>query len=123
MMAIGMTWDEYWFGDVRMTRTFFEAEEIRRKENLREENMTAWLQGMYIYDAMLRVAPLLQPFSKTKKVLDYMEKPFDIFQEGKEKKEAQRKAEEQRKENERLKAVLYFKKWAKQTAESMKEQI
>lgn len=121
MMAIGMTREEYWHGDVRMTRAFLEAEAIRQKEKLREMNRQAWLSGMYIYDALIRVAPLYQPFSKSHSIPDYPNEPYDLFAEEKKAEEERRRAEEAHAENERLKAALFFKNWAKATAENMKK--
>ena len=47
-MSIGMTYDQYWYGDVRMVRAFVEAEKLRQKR-IDEE---AWLHGAYILRAL-----------------------------------------------------------------------
>lgn len=48
-MAIGMTYDEYWYGDPLMVRAYYKAEQMRRK--IADEN--AWLQGLYVREALL----------------------------------------------------------------------
>lgn len=74
-MAIGMSYDEYWNGDCTLTRVYQQIHEIRKKE----QNHYLWLQGMYIYDALLRVAPILQAFAKKgTKPEPYPEEPYPL---------------------------------------------
>ena len=47
-MAIGMTYDQYWYGDVHMARAFYEADRIRQKRM----NDEAWLYGAYVCRAI-----------------------------------------------------------------------
>ena len=47
-MAIGMTYEQYWFGDVHMARAFFKAEKLRQKRM----NDEAWLYGAYVMRAL-----------------------------------------------------------------------
>ena len=47
-MAIGMTYDQYWFGDVCMARSFYIAHKMR----LRMMNEQAWLNGTYVLKAL-----------------------------------------------------------------------
>jgi len=47
-MAIGMTYEQYWYGDPLMARAFFKAHEIRRR--LIDEE--AWIQGGYFVKAL-----------------------------------------------------------------------
>ncbi len=51
---------QYWDGDCSLTRSYREAERLR-KQRVNEE---MWLQGMYIYDAIGRLSPILRAFSK-----------------------------------------------------------
>ena len=69
-----------------------------------------WLQGMYIYEALCDVSPILHAFSsKGTKPLPYSNKPYtQSIEKTKEDKK-------QKEENQRLLAILYFKKWAKDT--------
>ena len=73
-MSFGMTYDEYWDGDVRAHRMFREAFRLKRKER----NFEMWLQGRYFYDALCAASPILKSFSKAKKPLDYTKEPYDL---------------------------------------------
>ena len=59
-MAMGMTYDEFWYGEADRVKYYRQAEEIRRKE----KDYDLWLQGRYIYDALCAVSPLLHAFAK-----------------------------------------------------------
>lgn len=59
-LSIGMSERQYWDGDCSLTRSYREAERLR-KQRVNEE---MWLQGMYIYDAIGRLSPILRAFSK-----------------------------------------------------------
>lgn len=89
-MAIGMSYDEYWNGDCTLTRVYQKIHDIKKKE----QNHYLWLQGMYIYDALIRVAPILQAFAKKgTKPEPYPEEPYPLsMQEIREREE--RKARE-----------------------------
>ena len=43
-MSIGMTYDEFWNGDVSIVKFYRKAEELRYKR----QNQALWLQGMYM---------------------------------------------------------------------------
>lgn len=47
-MAIGMTYEEYWYGDPLMVRAFYKAEKIRQQRI----NDEAWLHGAYVLRAL-----------------------------------------------------------------------
>ena len=47
-MAIGMTYEQYWYDDPMMVRAFYKADKLRR-ERMDEE---AWLNGLYILRAL-----------------------------------------------------------------------
>lgn len=111
---MGMTWEQYWFGDVTMVQAFAEAERLRQQR----QNSEAWLQGRYVYDALLCVAPILQAFAaKGTKPRPYIAKPY----EPQEPTAVDKVNEKQIAENERLKAVLYFKNWARAAQNHFKE--
>ena len=59
-MSMGMTYDEFWYGEPDRVKYYRQAEEIRRKE----KDYDLWLQGRYIYDALCAVSPLLHAFAK-----------------------------------------------------------
>lgn len=47
-LAIGMSYAEYWEGDPSLTQYYRKAYKIKQDEM----NNNAWLQGLYIYDAV-----------------------------------------------------------------------
>ena len=55
-----MTWDQYWYGDVRMAAIYREADK-RRMERI---NAEAHLMGLYVYEALCDVSPVLHAFAK-----------------------------------------------------------
>lgn len=112
-MALGMTYEEYWYGDVRMIGAFIEADRLRKQQRNRE----MFIQGAYVYDAIARLAPIFRFGVKHPKPVDYLEKPYDIY--GEEKKEEAPK-NEQYAENERLRAIIFLRQWAKANTFSKK---
>lgn len=84
-LAIGMTPEQFWNEDCRLTECYRKAEEIKQ----RRKNQDLWLQGMYIYEALCDVAPILQAFAKKgTKPNQYSSEPYAITQKQvKEKKE------------------------------------
>lgn len=108
-----MTYEQYWYGDVWMVEAFREADKLRQQRM----NSEAWWQGMYIYDAVGRLAPVLHAFArKGTKPQPYPAKPYEIGAERKNSVET-----EQIKENERLKSILFFKNWAKAAGKKFSE--
>ena len=74
-MSIGMSYDEFWNQDVALVRVYRKADEIRQ----RRENQVAWLQGMYIYNALCNVSPIFHAFAKKgTKPQPYVEEPYPI---------------------------------------------
>lgn len=87
-LAIGMTEEQYFDGDSTLAKYYREADELR-KERMNQE---LWLQGMYIYDAMSRLSPILKAFAKAgTEPMPYVEEPYPI--NDKSKKESEEKKE------------------------------
>lgn len=89
------------------------VEAARRANKLwmQRENSKAHLLGMYIYEALCDVSPVLQAFAKKgTKPIPYRTRPYDIGNESKPQAEKDQEAE-----NERLKAQLFFRNWARAT--------
>lgn len=96
-MSIGMTYNEFWNEDVELVKYYREADELRLKRN----NQLAWLQGMYIYEALCDASPLFRFTMKGKvKAEPYAKEPYPIT----ENEVRERKAEEMRLKEERMKA-------------------
>lgn len=85
-MALGMSYDEYWNGDCMLVKYYRQAERIRQ----RRMNSQAWLQGRYVYDAIMAVAPVLIPFNKHPKPGEYPKEPYPIDRETREAAEKKR---------------------------------
>lgn len=112
-MAIGMTYDEFWYEDCWIAYYQLKAYKIKKEQ----ENEKLWLQGMYIYEAIIDVSPILHAFSKKgTKPLPYAKEPYSLGT----KKETEKVDEKERKK-ELLKAQLFFENWVTQTQKKFKD--
>ena len=91
---MGMTWDQFWEQDSEIAVYYRKAHEIRQEQM----NRDAWLQGMYVYEAIADLAPILHAFAKKgTKARKYSEKPYEFRKPEKknqplDKKDAEAKA-------------------------------
>jgi len=73
-----------------LPKYYREAEELR----MERRNQEAWLQGMYVYDAIFRLAPILHAFAKKgAKPKPYVEEPYPITRKEQEDKQQRREKE------------------------------
>lgn len=79
---MGMTYDQFWDGDVYAHKAFRQAKKVR----LAEQNQIAWLQGQYVYDAISALASYMKAFSKAKPK-PYNKEPYDLFAEERRRRE------------------------------------
>lgn len=86
-LAMGMTYDEFYNKDHTLVIAYRKAFDLKRNE----QNQNLWLLGAYVYQAIARVSPLFNPFSKHPKPESYLDKPFPIY-EHEEGKNAESKA-------------------------------
>ena len=102
-LAIGMTYDQYWNDDCQLVKFYRKAHKLKNEQ----KNQELWLQGMYIYEALCNVSPVLHAFAKRgTRPLPYPEKPYSLTKEGnKREKEIQEKVNRQ-------KAKAVFEAWA-----------
>lgn len=90
-LSVGMTYEQFWEGDPILAKYYRQADEI----TIERKNQELWLQGMYIYEALCDVAPLLQAFGKKgTKATPYCEKPYAITE-----KQIRKEAEEKERLN------------------------
>lgn len=91
-----------------MVRAFLKANEIRQKRRVEEINSTAHLQGLYVYEAIGRLSPVLHAFAKKgTKPKPYLKDPFQLS--GDEKGDDETEEEkEKREKQEALRARLYM---------------
>ena len=70
------------------------AEEMRQKR----KNQELWLQGMYIYEALCDVAPVLHAFAKRgTKPVPYPDHPYSITSKEREAEEERKRKRDQEK--------------------------
>ncbi len=100
-MAIGMTPEEFYDGPCSLTVAYRKAHKIRREQ----ANFDAYLNGAYIYAALVRVAPALHAFSKNPKPEKYLEKPLDIYAKKPERDRSEKMDEKKQQVNQ---AVAYM---------------
>ena len=98
-LSIGMTPEQYWDGDPSLAKYYRKAHELQRKR----KNEDLWLQGMYIYEALCDVSPIMNGFAKKgTKPHPYTDRPYSITSED---RKEERKIKEQR---DREKAKQYM---------------
>lgn len=74
-MLMGMTPEEFWNGDCKLTESYRKAFELKQEY----DNFQLWLQGRYVYDAIGMISPILHPFAKKgTKPVPYPDKPYPI---------------------------------------------
>lgn len=97
-MAIGMTYEQYWYGDPLMVRAFYKAEQLRQQRI----NEDAWLFGVYTYRALdSTVGNMVR--KKGTKPSEYPKKPVELI-----KQEETEIEKEQREEQEEVYALAYM---------------
>lgn len=114
-MSYGMTYDQFWYEPAWLVKFYREAFKLK----LKHEDTFMWKQGMYIYEALCDVSPILHAFSKKgAKPLQYRSKPMSDSDET----VKTEKEKEQEKKNEQLKAQIFFNNWARATAKHFDNQ-
>lgn len=107
-MSYGMSYDEYWYGEPYRAMFYLQAYKIK----VRQKDEQMWMQGMYIYEALCDVSPILHAFSKKgTKPLPYSHAPY-LSNENSLKTKQEKKQE---KKNAQLIARVYFENWARDT--------
>ena len=80
-LSIGMTYEQFWDGDPMLCKYYREAEEMRNEK----KNQELWLQGMYIYEALCDISPVLHVFAKKgTKPQPYSDTPYAITKKQRE---------------------------------------
>ena len=83
-LSIGMSPEQYWDSDSTLVKYYRKAEELRNEKR----NQELWLQGMYIYEALCDVSPVLHAFAKKgTKPSPYSTKPYPLNKKQVEKEE------------------------------------
>lgn len=98
-----MTYEQFWCGEPWLVKAYREADEMRTDRM----NYEKWLQGLYIYQCIGALQPILNPFSKKHKADEYMKEPIIITE----------RARNQKTLEEGKKTANFLKAWV----ESLKE--
>lgn len=107
-----MSEEQYWDKDCTLVKAYREAEELRKEKS----NQEAWLQGMYIYDAIMRLTPVLRAFAKKgSKATPYVEEPYPIN------KKSQEEAQERKEKALYDKGLMYMKSFMSKQTNKEKE--
>ena len=77
-MAMGMTYEQYWFGDPLMATFFYKADRLRR-ERVNEE---AWITGIYMMKAIAGTIGNVF-LGKGEDPITYPEEPIRLYSEEK----------------------------------------
>lgn len=75
-LVMGMSYDEFYNKDHTLAIAFRQAYKRKREQ----ANRDMWLQGAYVYEAIIRVSPLLAAFAKHPKAEPYLDKPFPLYE-------------------------------------------
>ena len=95
-----MSYEQYWNGDTRLVWDYVKADKLRQDR----ENNQAWLQGMYVYNALTSALSVSELFrGKGRKPSQYPSKPYELFKRDKTEEEKEKEAQ-----NERLRAIAHF---------------
>lgn len=98
-----MTYEQFWEGDSWLVKDYRKAQEYRRDEI----NFQAWLQGMYIYEAIADIAPILHPFAKKgTRARKYAERPYEFKKPDKKKSSVPEKDKEAKAQSDRILAKM-----------------
>ena len=81
-LSIGMSYELYWYGEPNLVKAYREADEMR----VNRMNYEAWLQGLYVYQAVGALYPVFNPFSKQKKAEEYLKEPIVITERARNQK-------------------------------------
>lgn len=100
-LSMGMDYETYWNKNPFLVRCYKKA--FNLKQEAKEYEL--WKQGMYNYEALIDVSPILHAFAKNgTKPRPYSEKPYGIEQY----QEKTEENEQKKIENARLRARLHF---------------
>ncbi len=102
-MSIGVTYEEFWYGDFAICKYARQAEKLRRKRT----NQEMWWNAIYMFRTMLDVAPAFRDFGdgKKTKISFSTEQPFPM---DKQESEEIEKAKHERQKEEFLSKMLSY---------------
>ena len=105
-LLIGMTHDQFWYGEPRLFFVYLRAYEEKTKNDMDRIDYTSWLVGAYVNYAL----NINHPFAKKRE--KYLEHPFSYNEPD----EVRKLTEKEKEEVELKKAELQFNQFAKYVA-------
>ena len=109
-ISIGMTYEQFWYGDPTIADAYLEAFKLKEQREAEKIKWTTWEQGLYVYEAICDVSPVLRAFSKATKPLPYPDRPYGENRE--EDIEKDKKVKEIEKERDMYRTQIFFQNWA-----------
>jgi len=106
-----MTYEQFWYGDPTIAKTYLEAYKLKEKREAEKTKWTTWEQGLYVYEAICDVSPVLRAFSKATKPLPYPSQPYGL-EADKRMREQDEKIKEMEKERDMYRTQIFFQNWA-----------
>lgn len=100
-LSIGMTDEQYWDGDNALPKYYRKAEKMRQEQ----KNHEAWLNGLYVYDALVSAMSHMNKNQSDHK--NYAEKPYDFT--------PSQKTQEEKKIEAEVQAEVWLKSWVSAT--------
>ena len=80
-LSLGMSYEQYWDKDCQLVKAYREADKLR----MNRMNSEFHLQGMYFYEALCNVSPLLHAFAKQgTQAIPYPALPYALDKKEKE---------------------------------------
>ena len=107
-ISIGMTYEQFWYDDPTIANDYLEAFKLKEKREAEKQKWITWEQGLYVYEAICDVAPILRAFSKSTKPLPYPKKPYGYENSQYEEDEEKKKLKE---ELDKYKIQIFFQNW------------
>lgn len=103
-LAIGMTYEQFWEQDVELVKHYREAAKIKRDQ----DNLNAWIQGMYFYEALCDASPLFNANAKKgTKAKPYPKEPFDFYKDDKPEKKKEKEIKSDKKAKDFMEIFAY----------------
>ena len=119
-LAMGMTYEEFWDKDPALAIYYRKAEEIKNDKI----NQQLWLQGLYIYEALCDVSPILRAFGKKgTKPHKYSEQPYVLNEKAKKNEEQTQEQKTYNKGLDRMKAFARANNKRFETEIEKKEEV
>lgn len=118
-ISIGMSYEQFWEGDPTMTKAYLEAYNQKEKREAEKLKWMMWEQGLYVYEAICDVSPVLRAFSKATKPLPYPKEPYGLDKTQEQKDMEIKKLKEQR---DTYRTQIFFQNWANAQKERFKKE-